>query len=304
MSRPVSPVPVGSTTPSSPAVAGLPEPLHRSETGLAQVQKSPPTVGLVIRFKNSAATLPGVLAAIGRQTVRPDLILAINNQSADESPQLLQAAGAQILDWTEPYHHSRVVNFAMSRCPTDLVLMLSSHTVLESPDAIESLVKALADPRTACASGKWDADTFYSNNVDWAELQSKGLKFGSIYSNSMGMVRRALWEQVPFDESLVTMEDSAWALEQIKRGNFCRRLDFKFSYQRGGRARDFVFAVITFKLAARHGLRVTWLGVKGTLLELLRGRRADSGVSSAQREALRQRLRAWALWRFIGMPAE
>lgn len=264
---------------------------------------SRPSIGVVIRFRNSAATLPDVLAALSRQTVRADLILGVNNQGSDASADLLRAAGAKVVDWPLPYSHPRVLNFAFQHCPTDLVVVLSSHTVLESPDAIEKLVSAMSDPRTACASGKWDGDPFYSDAIDWAELQAKGLKFCSIYSNSMGVIRRSLWERVPFDESLPTMEDSAWALEQVKRGYICRRLDFAFSYQRNGKVRDFIFAVMTFRLAKRHSLNVAWLGVAETLRELWRD--MTPRILSPDKEPRpdasrhRQRFAAWLFWRFV-----
>lgn len=229
-----------------------------------------PTLGVIIRFKNSAATLPAVLAALRHQTVQPDLVVGVNNRSTDGSVGLLKNAGAQVLDWSEPYHHSRVLNFALHHCPTDLVLILSSHTVLNSPNAIEQLVGAMSDPRTACASARWDNDPFYSNTISWSELKSKGLKFGSIYSNSMGFIRRNLWKQVPFDDSLPTMEDYAWTVEQLKRGYTCRRVQFDFSYQRPGNPRHFIFAVISFYLAYRHQLRVCWLGPKATCQMLVK----------------------------------
>jgi len=268
-----------------------------------------PTLGVVIRFKNSASTLPGVLEALRRQTVRPDLILGVNNQSADASPEMLKSVGARVLEWKQPYHHSRVLNLALSQCPTDLVLVLSSHTVLDSTDSLERLAGAMADSRTACVSCKWDADSFYTDAIDWAELTTKGLKFGSIYSNSMGMLRRSLWQQTPFDESLPTMEDGAWALEQVQRGYLCRRLKLDFRYQRGTTDRTFVFAALTFKLAARHGLFVTWLGPSASLKSLVRylAARTFRSTSQAERsEALvhLERLRAWLIGRWQRKLAE
>ena len=266
--------------------------------------QSHPTVGVVIRFKNSAATLPAMLAALRRQTVQPGLMLGVNNGSTDGSVALMQAAGAKIVDWTEPYSHPRVLNFAVRHCPTDLVLVLSSHTVLNAPDALEQFLAAMSDPQTACVSARWDGDPFYSDAITWAELQAKGLKFGSIYSNSMGMFRRSLWEQAPFDEAMPTMEDNGWALEQIKRGYGCRRVRMDFSYNRGGADRSFVFAVVTFQLAARHGLFVTWLGPVGALKHWLRGgggtEQSASAAEAARLDARQNanRLRAWLTWRW------
>jgi len=276
---------------------------HLMPTPPTSIVAHRPTVGVIVRFKNSANTLPDVLAALRQQTVQPDLILGVNNGSIDGSPDLLRAAGGRVIEWTAAYHHPQVLNFAMGHCTTDLVLVLSSHTVFESETALEELVESFNDPRTACASGKWDKDPFFSDAIDWQELQAKGLKFGSIYSNSMGMLRKSLWERIPFDESIPTMEDGAWAVAQVHAGYVCRRLNFPFRYQRGGRRRDFIFALITFQLAARHGLPVAWLGVPGTLRELFQIARwhlfGANGQTIPDHRPLIERLKAWLLWRFV-----
>ncbi len=263
-----------------------------------------PTLGAVIRFKNSAATLPSVLEGLRRQTVQPRLVVGVNNQSTDGSPALMRAFGAAVIDWTEPYHHPRVLNFAFKSTPPDYVLVLSSHTVLKSPDALEKMVHAMNDPRTACVSGKWDDDPFYPDAVTWEKLRAKGMKFDSIYSNSFGLLRRKFWEETPFDETLVGMEDYAWALEQAKRGRICRRVAFDFDYQRATTDRVGFLATTTFKLAARYGLRVVWLGPRLTargLMECCVRRALTRRPSQELQDELathRQRLWAWMAWRW------
>jgi glycosyltransferase involved in cell wall biosynthesis len=260
-------------------------------------------LGVVIRFKNSAHTLPEVLRALRNQTRRPDFILGVDTGSTDPSPGLLESAGAHLVHWWEPYHHARVLNFALAHCPADRVLVLSSHTVLKSDDALARLFAALDDPQVACASSPWDDDSFYSEAITWAELRQKGLKIGSIYSNSFGLLRRSLWEQVPFDESLVTMEDYAWALEQVRRGYTCRRVRFDFSYQRQANARDFIFTECAFRLAARHHLPVRWQGRAASAKEWLRFTAAQwahklSPGDRARKELIGARLLASILWPF------
>lgn len=251
-----------------------------------------PTIGVLIRFANSAATLPRVLAALRGQTCQPHEILGVANDSTDGSCDLLHDAGARVIEWSGPYEHSKVLNFGMRHLTTDLVLVLSSHTVLESPDAIRQLVAAFDDPLVACASARWDDDPYYSDAVTWDELLAKGLRFGSIYSNSMGMIRRCLWEERSFDESLHSSEDYAWAIHQIRRGGICRRLNFPFSYQRNGSRRDREFAEVTFRLARRHRLPVAWLGLVGSV-RFLAGSLFEEEKRRGRQTVL-ERLRAWA----------
>ena len=231
----------------------------------------PPPFAVIIRFKNSAATLPMVLATLRLQTVQPAYVLGVDSGSTDGSDVLMRDAGAAVVRWAEPYHHARVLNFAAAQCPQPLLLVLSSHTVLPAPDTIAKMIAAMADPRTACVSGKWSQKDDYSDAITFEELRRTGLRFCSIYSNSFGMFRRTYWEEAPFDESVITMEDGVWAVEQAARGRVVRRLDFPFEYGRSGATRDFSFAAVTFELGARHGLRVGWLGWKASLGACLGG---------------------------------
>lgn len=228
-------------------------------------------VAVIIRFKNSAATLPGVLTALAAQTLKPAQIIGVDTGSTDGSDTLILKAGGTVVRWEEAYHHARCLNFGISQCREEAVLILSSHTVLHDPTTLASMLDALKLQGTACVSGKWKLRDDWSDAITWPELERTGLRFCSIYSNSFGMIRRALWEECKFDESIVTMEDYAWALEQVRAGHTCRRLEFRFSYQRSAHNRDYTFAAVTFHLARRHGLRVGWLGRKATVAAIARG---------------------------------
>jgi len=258
---------------------------------------SRPTIGVLIRFKNSAATLPRVLQRLKAQTIQPLFILGVDTGSTDDSKALITQACGRVIAWSQPYHHARVLNYGLQQLHTDLVLVLSSHTTLDDDDAVERMLDAFTDPRVACVSAKWDDDPFYSDDITWDELRAKGLKFGSIYSNSMGMIRRKAWMTVPFDESLVTAEDYGWAIEQLQRGHICKRLHLRFGYERSGHDRSFEFAQLVFLFSRRYKLRVTWLGVRRSMQQMLTTlfvRRPEMPPPALHYE----RLKAWALTRF------
>jgi glycosyltransferase involved in cell wall biosynthesis len=225
----------------------------------------------IIRFKNSASTLPSVLKALRAQTFQTTRILGVDTGSCDGSPEILRDFGADVVKWEHPYHHSKVLNFGMANSDGEYALILSSHTVLVNDTTVASMIGEMEREGTACVSGKWSEEDSWSDAISWAELQKVGLRFCSIYSNSFGMLRRDLWKQCPFDESLATMEDYAWALEQCQRGHLCRRLRFPFSYERSAHSRDFAFAATTFHLAKRYGLPVRWLGPRRTVAAIIGG---------------------------------
>ena len=256
-----------------------------------------PTIGVLIRFKNSAATLPRVLQRLQAQTIQPLFILGVDTGSTDDSARLITQAGGRVIAWSQPYHHARVLNFGLKHLHTELVLVLSSHTTLDDDDGVERMLATFTDPRVACVSAKWDDDPFYSDAITWDELRAKGLKFGSIYSNSMGMIRRKAWTTAPFDETLITAEDYDWAIGQLQRGHICKRLHLGFGYERSGHDRTFEFAQLVFLFSRRYKLHVTWLGVICSLQQMLAAifmRRPDSHPPALHYE----RLKAWALMRF------
>ena len=238
---------------------------------IVQLQMSTADLAVIIRFKNSATTLPGVIAALKAQTVQPVRIIGVDSGCDDGSDALLSVSGATILRWSEPYHHARTLNFALETVSEKYALMLSSHTVLHAPDTLARMLAAMQEPSAACVSGKWSAHDDWSDAITFEELQRTGLRFCSIYSNSFGMIRRERWDEIKFDEQLITMEDYAWALAQVQAGHTCHRMEFPYSYQRSHKPREFAFAAITFHLAKRYGLKVGWLGWRASAAAILSG---------------------------------
>ncbi|GAA5115553.1 glycosyltransferase family 2 protein [Luteolibacter yonseiensis] len=248
------------------------------------------TVDILIRFKNSAATLPRVIEHLENQTYPPTNIIGVDTGSTDGSAEIIRRAGGTVVSWDAPYSHPKVLNFGLGYCRSELVVVLSSHTVLLSPDTIERMVAVMANPAMACVSAKWDDDPYYSDAISWDEMRAKGLKVGSIYSNSMGMLRHSFWQATPFDETMEGSEDYAWAISQLRLGHLCGRMDFPFDYLRSSNDRHHELARSAFLIARRNGLRPAWLGARCTFQNLIKA------VLSGDKEARSlhgERLRAW-----------
>jgi glycosyltransferase involved in cell wall biosynthesis len=217
------------------------------------------TLGILMRFKSSARTLPRVLACLQRQTRQPDLIVGVDNGSRDGSRALLARAGARFVEWPGQYHAAAVLNAGIRACTTDLVLILSAHTLLDDPDALRRYEAAFADPEICAASHRCASFSgLYSDRVDLAEVQAKGMSRASLFSASSGVLRRRHWEELPFDERITrAAEDYDWILGQLARGRALAIVDQPRQYLRRPEARRGLrTSRMVHAIASRHGLRM------------------------------------------------
>ncbi len=255
-------------------------------------------IGVLMRVRNAAATLPSVLASLAAQTRRPERILAIDNGSGDGSADLLTSAGAEIAVWDKPYDAPAVLNHGcglLADC--DLILFISAHTVIDDADGIARMEACFHDPMVSAASVAWDDDPFWGARVDAATLRA--LKFGSPYSNSLGMVRRSALVRRPFRHfaGRDIMEDYVWAIEEIFTGHAVMRLPVRFRYLRKGSSREVDHTRLVFALGARCGRPVVWRGARSALQRWLRLRLF--GGNAEERVLLGERIRGWWTWRSL-----
>ncbi len=257
-----------------------------------------PTLGVVIRFKDSAGTLPAVLAALAAQSRPPDLIVGVDTGCRDDSAAVLRAAGAQVVTWDQPYSHPRSLNHGIAACATDLVLALSSHTVPDGATVLADMAGALVDPGVVAVSHRPSACAIYPERIAWADVVRLGLTWDSFYSNSSGMFRRADWQTTPFCPEVPIAEDYDWILGRLRAGGVALSWDFPRRYLRGMPRDDraYEMAKALTGIARRHGLRLRrgWGEELGASLRAAWWLAKTGGQDAEARAVARsQRQRVW-----------
>ncbi len=264
------------------------------------------TFGLVMRVRNAAGSLPQVLAAVAAQHRQADRFIAIDNGSTDVSRDLVQRAGADLLTWDRPYHPPAVLNHAIGQCPTDLVMLLSAHTVLDDPTAFSRIEAAFAeDPALAGVCHREPEHAIYGDRLDLAMLRERGLTWFSPWSASSGALRRASWEAAPFDDRFHRTEDCAWILDQLAAGRAARLLDLGRRYLRASAPawHPLNTSRNLHALCHRYGLQLAGHSIGRDARELARGGwwSLRSGFANEARRyagARAQRLWGRASWRW------
>lgn len=116
--------------------------------------QSPSVVVQIVTF-NSARWIGGCLAALQTQTVRPKLILVLDNGSTDDTCHIVSGfRGVQLVRNTENLGFARAHNLGFQMAESDFVLVLNPDVYL-TPQYIERLVAvATKYPRCGAVTGK------------------------------------------------------------------------------------------------------------------------------------------------------
>ncbi len=184
-----------------------------------------PETSVIIRTFNEEKHLPGLLDALGQQTYRDFEIILVDSGSLDRTRDIAAPRVDRLLridshDFTFGYS----LNVGIGGSSGRYAAIVSAHTVPVDQGWLGSLVEPLRDERTAMAFGR----QLGGASSKFSEIQDLGRVFGPrrqvlrppqcFANNANSAVRRDLWAQHPFDETLPGLEDIEWAKYWMERG--------------------------------------------------------------------------------------
>ncbi len=118
------------------------------------------------------------------------------------------------------FSYGRALNAGFAAAGADIVMPLSSHCWLADERHVEHALDWHARPGVAATTGAehdpWGRRITRSyTQRSWPENGTPWWGF----SNHSCSVRRSVWEEIPFDESLPACEDKDWADRALRRGH-------------------------------------------------------------------------------------
>ena len=195
-----------------------------------------PLLSIVIRCRNQAGTLKEVLQALSLQECAFDWeLIVVDNESTDQTVQLARNFGARVITIErEKYTHGRALNSGLAIARGELVLNLSAHSLPVGRFFLASAVIPFRDPHMAAAmcmeAGRsWLITNWHKpEDISWADGREPATcteKFVAVrkMTNSALVLRRSVWEKIPFDEMLESTEDKQWGMQVLSAGYTIRR---------------------------------------------------------------------------------
>ena len=182
------------------------------------------TASVIIRCLNEAKHLPRLLEAFQAQALRPDEIIVVDSGSTDDTVAIAQAAGARVVPIPQhEFSFGRSLNRGIAAATGEVLVMASAHTYPLTDRWLERLTAPFADADVALVYGaqRGDRRTKFSEQQllrQWFPDVSSEDQCSPFCNNANAAIRRARWEEQPYDEALPGLEDIHWAKRMLEQG--------------------------------------------------------------------------------------
>lgn len=183
---------------------------------------------IVIRAYNESKHLGRLLEGIAQQTVRGAEIILVDSGSTDSTVQIAQAHGALVVPISPTeFTFGRSLNRGIEAARSELVVIASAHVYPVYPDWLECLLRPFEDDWLALVYGKQRgaaASKFSEHRIfhQWFPDDDVPDQPHPFCNNANAAIRRRLWQQRAYDETLTGLEDVAWAKwAQSQGGRVC-----------------------------------------------------------------------------------
>jgi len=172
---------------------------------------------LVIRAYNEEQHIGRLLEGIRQQTIRDVEIILVDSGSTDGTVSVAESFGARIVRIpSAEFTFGRSLNFGVRAATRELIVIASAHVYPVYPDWLESLLRPFEDNEVALTYGKQRGPAFakFSERQiyhHWYPDVSRPRQATAFCNNANAAIRKSLWSQNPYDETLTGLEDLAWA---------------------------------------------------------------------------------------------
>ncbi|MGD8653874.1 MAG: alcohol dehydrogenase catalytic domain-containing protein [Desulfobacterales bacterium] len=184
-----------------------------------------PEISIIIRTFNEEKYVPALLEALTLQSLCDFETIVVDSGSLDRTPEIATQKADHLLriqshDFT--FGHS--LNVGIHNASGKYIVIVSAHTLPVDSEWLAQLVKPLYDDQNAMVYGR----QLGGETSKFSESQDMRRTFGSkrtilkppnfFANNANSAIRKDLWQQHPFDESLPGLEDIEWAKYWMEQG--------------------------------------------------------------------------------------
>jgi len=193
-------------------------------TGEQEATTRQPLCSIIIRANNEERHIGRLLAGIQQQTIRQPEIILVDSGSTDATLAIAQQYPVRVVHIPPAeFTFGRSLNLGIAAAQGEFIIIASAHVYPVYPDWLEHLLAPFSDPQVALVYGRQrgEAGTRFSENqvfARWYPERGNPAQKHPFCNNANAGIRRDLWEEHPYDETLSGLEDLAWARWAVGKG--------------------------------------------------------------------------------------
>ena len=183
-----------------------------------------PQCSVVTRCYNEEQHIGRLLSGVMQQTIRDVETIVVDSGSTDATLSIVSRYPVKILSiQPEEFSFGRSLNLGCQAATGEFIAIVSAHVYPVYKDWLERLLAPFADPQVTLVYGKqWGNErTKYSEHqlfARWFPNESNLCQDHPFCNNANAAIRRSVWEQLPYDETLTGLEDIDWARRAMGLG--------------------------------------------------------------------------------------
>jgi len=171
---------------------------------------------IVIRAFNEEKHIGRLLEGVRQQTLKDVEIILVDSGSTDGTISVAQSFAARIVRISSSeFTFGRSLNLGIQATTRELIVIASAHVYPVYPDWIAALLNPFQNENVALTYGKQrgpETAQFSEQQIyyQWYPDVSMPRQSTAFCNNANAAIRKSLWQQNPYDETLTGLEDLAW----------------------------------------------------------------------------------------------
>jgi rhamnosyltransferase len=176
-----------------------------------------PDCSIIIRAYNEEKHIGRLLDGVLQQSIKNVQVILVDSGSTDQTLAVAQNYPVEVVHIRpEDFSFGRSLNRGIEAAKADFVVMASAHVYPVYPDWLERLLAPFSDEKLALSYGKQrgNEQSHYSEQqifLHWYTDQSELHQNHPFCNNANAAIRRSVWQEHPYNETLPALEDLAWA---------------------------------------------------------------------------------------------
>lgn len=181
------------------------------------------SVSIIIRTRNEERWITQCLSGVFEQSYKDFEVILVDNMSEDKTVEKARQFNiAKVISCSE-FLPGKAINIGIRESQGRYIVCLSGHCIPVNNKWLEHLIENFSDDSVAGVYGRQEPMEFTPDS----DKRDLALVFGldrkiqlkdSFFHNANSMIRRDVWDKVPFDEKVTNIEDRLWAKEALGKG--------------------------------------------------------------------------------------